>query len=49
MHAVRGQKTGNREDLRVAQNLFQLVGASSQEQDTIPGRQCMASCFFMLR
>jgi intraflagellar transport protein 56 len=26
-----------------------MVGASPQEQDTIPGRQCMASCFFMLR
>lgn len=31
VYAVKGQITGNREDLRVAQNLFQLVGASSQE------------------
>ncbi|CAK0882255.1 unnamed protein product [Prorocentrum cordatum] len=33
----------------MAQQLFQLVGASTSECDTIPGRQCMASCFFLLR
>ena len=27
----------------------QLVGASASECDTIPGRQCMASCFFLLK
>lgn len=26
-----------------------MVGASASECDTIPGRQCMASCFFLLR
>ncbi|CAN0512958.1 unnamed protein product, partial [Ectocarpus sp. 12 AP-2014] len=26
-----------------------LVGASASECDTIPGRQCMASCFFLLK
>ena len=28
---------------------IQLVGASASECDTIPGRQCMASCFFLLK
>ena len=26
-----------------------MVGASASECDTIPGRQCMASCFFLLK
>lgn len=39
----------NREHLKLARELFQLVGASASECDTIPGRQCMASCFFLLR
>ena len=33
----------------MAQQYFQLVGASATECDTIPGRQCMASCFFLLK
>ena len=28
---------------------LQLVGGSASECDTIPGRQCMASCFFLLK
>lgn len=32
-----------------AKSFFQLVGASASECDTIPGRQCMASCFFLLK
>lgn len=47
--AALGQKTGSRDHLKMAQQLFQLVGASASECDTIPGRQCMASCFFLLR
>jgi len=47
--AALGQKTGSAEHLKLAQQLFQLVGASASESDTIPGRQCMASCFFLLR
>jgi intraflagellar transport protein 56 len=39
----------DREHLKIAQQLFQLVGASASECDTIPGRQCMASCFYLLR
>ena len=44
-----GQQTGSREHLKIAQQFFQLVGGSASECDTIPGRQCMASCFFLLR
>jgi len=47
--AALGQRTGSQEHLKLAQQLFQLVGASASECDTIPGRQCMASCFFLLR
>merc|ERR1719174_188308 len=47
--AALGQVTGSQEHLKLAQQLFQLVGASASECDTIPGRQCMASCFFLLR
>lgn len=44
-----GQATGSREHMKMAQQYFQLVGASATECDTIPGRQCMASCFFLLK
>lgn len=37
------------ENLKLAQQYFQLVGSSGSECDTIPGRQCMASCFFLLQ
>ena len=49
VHAVIGQNTDSKEHLKMAQQLFQLVGGSATECDTIPGRQCMASCFFLLR
>ena len=49
VHAMFGQQTGNKELIRKAQQFFQLVGSSSSECDTIPGRQCMASCFFLLK
>lgn len=35
----------SREHVRVAQQLFKVIGASTTERDTIPGRQCMLSCF----
>jgi intraflagellar transport protein 56 len=44
-----GQKKDSRDYLKAAQQLFQMVGASVNECDTIPGRQCMASCFFLLK
>jgi len=49
VHATLGQATGNREHLKMAQQCFQLVGTSAHECDTIPGRQCMASCYFLMR
>jgi intraflagellar transport protein 56 len=49
VNACVGQATGSREHLKMAQQFFQLVGASASECDTIPGRQCMAQCFFLLK
>uniref|UniRef100_A0A3B4AKZ2 Intraflagellar transport protein 56 n=1 Tax=Periophthalmus magnuspinnatus TaxID=409849 RepID=A0A3B4AKZ2_9GOBI len=49
VNAALGQEIGSRENLKIAQQFFQLVGGSASECDTIPGRQCMASCFFLLR
>eukprot|EP00617_Octactis_speculum_P018662 CAMPEP_0185750798 /NCGR_PEP_ID=MMETSP1174-20130828/9557_1 /TAXON_ID=35687 /ORGANISM="Dictyocha speculum, Strain CCMP1381" /LENGTH=617 /DNA_ID=CAMNT_0028427469 /DNA_START=265 /DNA_END=2118 /DNA_ORIENTATION=- len=48
VNACVGQDIGSREHIKMAQQFFQLVGASAAECDTIPGRQCMASCFFLL-
>eukprot|EP01062_Namystynia_karyoxenos_P002618 TRINITY_DN10924_c0_g1_i1.p1 TRINITY_DN10924_c0_g1~~TRINITY_DN10924_c0_g1_i1.p1 ORF type:complete len:597 (+),score=257.31 TRINITY_DN10924_c0_g1_i1:95-1792(+) len=49
VNAMVGQETGSRDAIKTAQQYFQLVGASQSECDTIPGRQCMASCFFLLK
>lgn len=49
VNAALGQEQGSRENLKEAQQFFQLVGGSASESDTIPGRQCMASCFFLLK
>lgn len=49
VHACLGQSSGSSEHLKTAQQYFQLVGSSASECDTIPGRQCMASCFFLLK
>ncbi|KAG7266118.1 hypothetical protein CRUP_028120 [Coryphaenoides rupestris] len=49
VNAALGQEIGSRDHLIIAQQFFQLVGGSASECDTIPGRQCMASCFFLLR
>eukprot|EP00276_Gloeochaete_wittrockiana_P020210 CAMPEP_0184339664 /NCGR_PEP_ID=MMETSP1089-20130417/8337_1 /TAXON_ID=38269 ORGANISM="Gloeochaete wittrockiana, Strain SAG46.84" /NCGR_SAMPLE_ID=MMETSP1089 /ASSEMBLY_ACC=CAM_ASM_000445 /LENGTH=542 /DNA_ID=CAMNT_0026667039 /DNA_START=64 /DNA_END=1689 /DNA_ORIENTATION=- len=49
VNAAIGQATDSREHINMAQKYFQLVGASASECDTIPGRQCMASCFFLLK
>ncbi len=48
VNAVLGQEQGSRDHLKLAQQHFQLVGGSASECDTISGRQCMASCFFLL-
>ncbi|XP_017759327.1 PREDICTED: intraflagellar transport protein 56 [Eufriesea mexicana] len=47
VNAVMGQETNSRDNVKTAQQYFQLVGSSVSECDTIPGRQCMASCFFL--
>lgn len=47
--AAYGQKFDSKELIKISQQYFQLVGASPSECDTIPGRQCMASCFFLLK
>ena len=44
-----GQQLDSRDHIKMAREYFQLVGASASECDTIPGRQCMASCFFLLK
>jgi len=49
VHASMGQQSDTSEHLKMSQQYFQLVGASASECDTIPGRQCMASCFFLLK
>ena len=49
VNASLGQETNSREHLKIAQQYFQLVGGSASECDTIPGRQCMAACFFLLK
>lgn len=48
VNAAVGQAQDSREHLKLAQQFFQLVGGSASECDTIPGRQCMASCFFLV-
>lgn len=49
VNACVGQEHESQENLKLAQQYFQLVGGSASECDTIPGRQCMASCFYLLR
>ena len=49
VNSLIGQQLDSRDHLKMAQQFFQLVGASHSECDTIPGRQCMACCFFLLK
>lgn len=44
-----GQQRNSRELLNEAKKYFQVVGTSKSECDTIPGRQCMAACYFIMR
>lgn len=44
-----GIQKESKEHVKIGQQYFQLIGSSPSECDTIPGRQCMASCFFLLR
>ena len=46
VHCLLGQQSEkNQEHLKKAHTYFQSIGASTNECDTIEGRQCMASCF----
>ncbi|XP_055382964.1 intraflagellar transport protein 56 [Condylostylus longicornis] len=47
VHAALGQQLGSKEHLKTAQQNLHLVGSSASECDTIPGRQSMASAFFL--
>lgn len=38
-----------RESIKTAQQYFHLVGSSTSECDTIPGRHCMSACLFLRR
>lgn len=38
---------GQDEQIKLAQQSYHLVGNSASECDTIPGRQCMASFYFL--
>ena len=49
VHAIVGQNSMNQERINAAQHNFNLVGGSASECDTIPGRQCMASSYFLLK
>jgi len=48
IHLQLGNMEQSKEHLKTAQQFFQVVGQSATECDTIPGRQCMASCYFLL-
>jgi len=45
--AIKGQKNHDPEMTNQAQALFQMIGTSATECDTIPGRQCAASYLFL--
>lgn len=45
--ACLGQEISYEDLIQQAQQLFQLVGSSASECDTIPGRQSMASFYFL--
>ncbi|KAF1331583.1 hypothetical protein FI667_g4100, partial [Globisporangium splendens] len=49
VHATLSQASNSRQHIKTAQQYFQLAGSPPTECDTIPGRQCMASCFYLLQ
>ncbi|CCW59760.1 unnamed protein product [Phytomonas sp. EM1] len=44
-----GQQLESQEHLKIGKECFHFVGSAQSECDTIPGRQCMASYFFLIR
>jgi len=49
VNAFVGQLSASEEHLKQAQHFFNMVGSSPSECDTIPGRQAMASCLFLMK
>lgn len=49
VNAYVGQSMESQEHLKACKEIFNYVGSSASDRDTIPGRQCMASYFFLLR
>jgi len=49
VHLLLGQMEQSKEHMKTAQQYYQVVGQSATECDTIPGRQCMASCYMLLK
>ncbi|KFU84543.1 Tetratricopeptide repeat protein 26, partial [Chaetura pelagica] len=49
VNAALGQELGSKDHLTIAQQFFKLVGESTSECDTIPGRQCMSSYLFLTK
>ena len=47
VYTLYGQKKSNQDMIQKAVKQFQLIGTSSNECDTIPGRQCIASFLFL--
>lgn len=48
LHGVIGEQTHSKEHIFLAEKYFHASGSSTENCDTIPGRQCMAS-YFLLR
>lgn len=44
-----GQQVDSQDHLKICRDYFLSVGSSDSECDTIPGRQCMASYYFLMR
>lgn len=49
VNAYISQQNDSQDHLKVCREYFHFVGSAQAECDTIPGRQCMASYFFLIR
>ncbi|RLN87372.1 hypothetical protein BBJ28_00001442 [Nothophytophthora sp. Chile5] len=49
LHGVIGEQTHSKEHVFLAEKYFHAAGSTSENADTIPGRQCMASYFLLRR
>ncbi|KAF4320405.1 hypothetical protein BBO99_00005766 [Phytophthora kernoviae] len=48
LHGIIGEQTHSKEHIFLAEKYYHAAGSSSENCDTIPGRQCMAS-YYLLR